>query len=66
MLGKLTLEALVREAAAFRGEPHRPAEEAVAGAPDPLDSGAPGGPGAVEGPKVWLAGISRAVLGRKE
>ncbi len=58
------LAALGREAAAFRGEPHRPPEEA--GAPDRLDPEALGGPGAVEGLKDWLAGIGRAVLGRKD
>ncbi len=57
--------ALAREAAAFRGEPHRPPEEG-AGPPDRLDSEALGGPGAVEGLKDWLAGIGRAVLGRKD
>ncbi len=58
------MAALVREAAAFCAEPHRPPEEA--GAPDRLDSGALGGPGAVDGLRGWLAGIGRAVLGRKE
>ena len=60
------LEALVREAAVFHGEPHRPPEEAGAGAPDRLDPETLGGPGAVEGLKGWLAGIGRAVLGPKE
>ena len=60
------LEALVSEAAAFRGALHRAPEKAGAGAPERLDPEALGGPGAVEGLKGWLAGIGRAVLGRKE
>ncbi len=58
------LAALAREAAAFRGEPQRPPEEA--GPPERLDPEALGGPDAVEGLKDWLAGIGRAVLGRKD
>ena len=58
------LAALLREAAAFRGEPHPP-EEAGA-APDCLETQALGGAGAVEGLKGWLVGIRRTVLGRKE
>jgi hypothetical protein len=43
-----------------------PPGEAGARAPDRLDPEALGGSDAVEGLKIWLAGIGRAVLGRKD